>query len=459
MRTRLFAWVAALAAAYAVLTALADPRRFVADSPGANLVVQTTAALVAVLVAVIALGRFHQRRQYADLLLVLALAQLAVGNLLFTVLPLAQGLPVSGRTVGAGTATRLTGALLLAAAAHVRPRAVDAPRRTHTDALAVAAATALLVGVGYLAARLFTPDGAGAVDPAHRLWDSAPWLALLSAAVAVASGVAAVGFARGHGRNPADELLAWLAVATIAQAGSHAVTAVTFLETYSRYVSMAELLRLAAYLLLLGGVLREVRGAWRDHAAAAVADERGRIARDLHDGLAQELAYVVTRTRRLARRLGDDDLWDVCSAAERALDESRRAIAALSHDDDDPLPVALAHTAQEVGDRLGTAVTLELDDVEVPGATKEALLRIAREAITNAARHGAATRVHVRLFAGGTEVHLRVSDNGRGFDAAAAPAAGRLGVTGMRERAAALGGQLTIASQRPGGTEVEVVLP
>jgi signal transduction histidine kinase len=459
VRTRLVAVLAAVATAYLVAATVVDPRRLVHDAPGANVAIQTTAALVAVLVAVIALGRFRERRRTADLLLVLALAQIAVANVVFTAIPLAQRVPVvSSRTVWTGLLVRLSGALLLAAAALVRRRVVDASRGAHADEVAVVVVTTVLVAVAYVAAGLLPRLAAAAVDPGRWVWDTAPPVAVLAMLTAFASAVAAVGFVLAHDREPGDELLGWLAVAATAAAGSHAVTAVSFLETYSRYVSSADVLKLACYLLLLGGVVREVRGTWRDHTAAAVAEERRRIARDLHDGLAQELAFVVTRSRRIARRTADDDLWAVCSAAERALAESGRAIAALTRLEDEALDVALAYTAEEVGGRLGTAVTLELDPrVRVPAETQEALLRITREAITNAARHGSASRVHVRLFADHA-VRLRVSDNGRGFDAASAPAPGRLGLTGMRERAAAVGADLLVSSRRPGGTDVEVVL-
>ncbi len=460
VRTRLLAWLATVATSYAVFAAYVDPSRLVRAAPGANLTIQTTAALVAVLVAVSALGRFRQRRQVADLLLALSLVQIAAANLLFTAVPLAQRVPTTGsRTLWAGVLVRLMGALLLAVAAHVPPRAVEPSRRRYADPAAVVLVTSTLLGLAYLAASRLPRVSPAVVEPGSRLWDTAPGLALLCALTALASAVAAFGFVVAHDREPADELLSWLAVAAAIWTGSNAVTAVSFLETYSVYVSTATVLKLACYLLLLGGVLREVRGSWHDRAAAAVAEERRRIARDLHDGLAQELAFIVNRSRLLARRTGDDGLWAVCSAAERALDESRRAIAALSHDDDESLDAALAHTAEEVGGRLGTAITLELDPaLTVSRDAKEALLRIAREAITNAARHGLATRVHVRLYADGA-VRLRVSDNGHGFDTAAPALPGRLGLVGMRERAAAIGADLTISSRRSGGTDIEVVVP
>jgi signal transduction histidine kinase len=459
--TGLKTWGVALATAYVVISALEQPRNHVWSAPRANLVIQTTAALVAVLVAVIAFGRFRQRRESADLMLVLGLAQLGAANLLFTALPLAgtASAPHS-RTIWAGVVVRLVGTVLIAGAAHAPYRVVERPGRGPSDGAAVVAATGVLVLVTYLIAGRLPALDARVLDPAARMWSVAPRLAWLNILAAAASAIAAIGFVRARARRRDDELLSWLAVACVLAAGSNAVTAGSFLSTFSAYVSVSEILKLACYLVLLGGVGRQIIEYWHDRAAVAIAEERRRIAHDLHDGLAQELAFVVTRSRMIARRTGDEEMWSVCSAAERALDESRRAIAALSRDGDEALDVALAQTAEEVAGRLGTAVTLELDQtVAVPNATKEALLRIAREAITNAARHGAATRIHVRL-SGGDGVRLRISDNGKGFDATRTQdLPGRLGVTGMRERTAALGGELLISSRRPGGTDVEVVLP
>ena len=453
MRTRLAAWAFALATAFAVVVSVADPARSWSTVPGANLVVQTIAAVVASLVAVIAFGRFRLRRKLGDLLLVLALGQLAVANLVFTVLPLAAGDGVAERAVWAGTLARLAGWLLFAAAAYVRWRQVD-DGAVYADEAGVLVGTAALAGLAWAAAGAL--PGTTTPGPAARLWDVAPGMAAVIGVTALAGLVAARGFLRAHEREPGDELLAWLAFAGIAAGGGNVVTAGTYLSAYSPHVSAAELFKLAGCLLLLGGVVREIRGYWRDRAAAAVAEERRRIARDLHDGLAQELAFVVTRTRMLSRH--GEDLWDVCSAAERALDESRRAIAALTRDDDEPLDQAIAYAAEEVAGRHGTRVTLELDCIDVTSDRREALLRITREAVANAARHGSATRVHVRL-SGADGVRLRVSDNGRGFDAAAPPPPGRLGLASIRERAAALGGDVTLSSRRPGGTDLEVVLP
>lgn len=454
MRPRLAAWAVAVSTVLVVALSVTSPDSAWADAGRANLLVQTTAALVALLVAAIAYGRFRLRRRLADLLLVLALGQFAVGNLLFTTMPLVADGTAGSRSAWAATLTRLAGVVLLCAAAFAGGRAVDRPRRTG-DATGVALATVTLTGLALVLARSLPEIDPG--SPGERLWATAPGLSAAHVLTAALAALAAAGFLRAYGRDPGDGLLAWLAVASCAAAGGYAVTAGTFVSSYSTYVTNAELLRLGSCLLLLGGVLRELRGYWHATAAAAVAEERRRIARDLHDGLAQELAFIVTRSRVLARRTDDVDLWWICSAAERALDESRRAIETLTRDDDEPLDLALAHAAAEVGARLGTNVTLELEDIDVSGDCREALVRIAREAIANAVRHGAATRVHIRLSVR-DGVCLRVTDNGIGFDADAQPPPGCLGLTGIRERVAALGGAVTVSSQAR-GTAVEVVLP
>ena len=153
-----------------------------------------------------------------------------------------------------------------------------------------------------------------------------------------------------------------------------------FPSLYSDWVYTGDFLRLGFYLLVLVGTGREIQTYWRRLADVAVLEERRRIARDLHDGLAQELAFIAAETRGPASK-----------AAERALDESRRAIAALTRPVDEPLHVALVQAAEEVAHRVGTQIRFEGETVStVPGDTREALIRIVREAVTNAARHGGA---------------------------------------------------------------------
>jgi signal transduction histidine kinase len=257
-----------------------------------------------------------------------------------------------------------------------------------------------------------------------------------------------------------DELMGWFAAGATVAAFAR-VNYFLFPSLYSEWVYTGDFLRLAFYLLLLVGAAREIRGYWASVTAAAVLEERRRIARELHDGLAHELAFIVTEGARLSeRRKQDVDVAEIAVAAERALGESRRAIAALTRPLDEPLAAVLSQMAGELAERCGVVLELDLDErIDVPPAAREELLRIVREAVTNAARHGSASVVRIELT-DGHGVRLRVVDNGSGFDSArvAATAAG-FGLTSMKERGEALGGSVRIDSRPGEGAEVEVRLP
>jgi signal transduction histidine kinase len=117
--------------------------------------------------------------------------------------------------------------------------------------------------------------------------------------------------------------------------------------------------------------------------------------------------------------------------------------------------------AQELRDRFHVAIAVDAHlDADLPSAAREHVSRIAREAIANAARHGGARNVTVSLRSAPSGVALRVVDDGCGIadaDGEAAPEG--FGLSSMRERAAALGGHLSVRPARRGGTELEVVLP
>jgi signal transduction histidine kinase len=216
-------------------------------------------------------------------------------------------------------------------------------------------------------------------------------------------------------------------------------------------------LRLSFYILLFVGAAREIGVYQRAFAQARVLDERRRIARDLHDGVAQELAFIVATTRDLVKT-GNVRLEPVLSAAERGLDESRRAIVQLGQRIDEPFDVALVQTVEDVAQRLGTRVAIEAEPA--PGLApdrQEQLLRIVREAMTNAVRHGSANNVKVHFSNGGT-LRLRVEDDGIGFDPSTVTSRG-FGLMVMQERAKAIGGRLAIDSTPLGGAQIEVVIP
>ena len=215
-----------------------------------------------------------------------------------------------------------------------------------------------------------------------------------------------------------------------------------------------DLFRVLFYAVLIVGAAREVGTYWRGLAETAVLEERRRIARDLHDGVAQELAFIGRR----ARRLGSDAYaHEIAAAAERALNDSRRAIAALTQPLDRSLADVIAEALDGVAGRHGFELDLRLEqDVDVSSEAREALARIGCEAVANAARHAGTDVVRVEL-AGGDRVRFAVSDTGRGFDPVV-PAAGRFGLTIMRERAEAVGATFRVHSRPGAGTTVEVVL-
>ena len=127
---------------------------------------------------------------------------------------------------------------------------------------------------------------------------------------------------------------------------------------------------------------------------------------------------------------------ELAGAADRALDEARRAITVLSVTEPQSLDHAISQTVEDLGSRLGVTWDLQLaDDVHVPGEVTENLLRIVREAITNAANHGASEHVRVSLERT-AQLRLVIEDDGCGFDPDRQVDAGGFGLLSMRERAA-----------------------
>jgi signal transduction histidine kinase len=207
----------------------------------------------------------------------------------------------------------------------------------------------------------------------------------------------------------------------------------------------------------LGNLMSLALSNWAAHEILkeqSTADERRRIARELHDGLAHELAFIASKASK--GRTNSIDSRELALAADRALDEARRAIAVLSSVTPQPLSLAIAQTAEDLGARFGIPVHLELaDDIELPGVSTENLLRIVREAITNAATHGNPTRVLVRLEQD-NGVHLVIEDDGSGFDRGAGPSPTGFGLVSMNERATSMGARFTVQSAVGQGTRIEV---
>lgn len=211
---------------------------------------------------------------------------------------------------------------------------------------------------------------------------------------------------------------------------------------------------LAAFSFMSLGALRQLALQRRLTAAALAERDRQRLARDLHDGICQDLAFIAAHVARLG---ADGDDHPVAVAARRALAASRGTLAELSASDAPSTPRALRTVADELAVRFGITVDVRAQDVELR-ADREAVVRIAREAIVNAAKHGHAQHVLVSLQIEEGRLVLRVQDDGHGLAPAELWREG-FGIASMRQRASELGGRLETRPGDDGGTELEVVMP
>jgi signal transduction histidine kinase len=448
--------IAAVAAALTLIVSLV-PSALAYRAPEGHVAIETAAALVSLLVAFIMLGRFLRGGRLVDLLLAAALGVIGVSNLFFAVAPAAAGHPFSHWGAWASTVGRLAGSLIFGVAAFLPDRDVRARQRSALRVAAACAALLAAIGIGFALAGPMLPLGIDPeLSPRPRVV-GAPGVLVAQLMLMAVYAAAAIGYARLAERT-GDGLMGWFALGAVVYAFA-GLNYFLFPSLVSEWVYVGDFLRLAFFVVLLLGAAGEIQRYQGRLADAAALEERRRLARELHDGLAQELAFIATQSRWLSRQDGAPVQMDpLVVAAERALDESRSAISALTRPLDDPLDAALAQAAEDVAGRVGVRLRLELDEgIEVPASMREGLVRIVREAVTNTARHGQASSVTVQL-SGGSGVRLSVGDNGIGFDPAERDGRG-FGLTSMRERARALGGELTISSAPGAGTTIEVVIP
>ena len=466
--TRTWVAVAALsAAAFTLVVTILPFLSFAYRSVEAHMAIETTAAITSALAAVLLYGRILEYGRHSDLALFAALLLFAGTNLCFSVVP-----PILGFERGGGFSTWAPVAGRLASAA-VFAWAAFAPDTPLQDARAAAARVLLLVvGALALVIAVVAPLASvlpHAIDP--ELSPEAgnrprivgePGVLAVQAVAMLLYAAAAYGFLRRSERTH-EELSGWLAIA--ATLGSFArLNYLLFPSLYSEWVYTGDFLRLGFFAVLLVGAAREIMRSQRLQAEALMVEERRRMARDIHDGLAQELAFIATHAQRLGpRTVGRRDdqavlIRQLRDAAQRALDESRSAIEMLTLSRDERLSDAICRAAENVGVRYGARVEVDLDDgFQGSRALREAMVRVVREAVMNAVRHGGAQTVHVKLR-GPDPIVLLVRDDGKGFDPDAVNGGG-FGLTSMRERARALGGELRITSALGEGATVELRVP
>lgn len=427
---------------------------------------ETAAGLVLILVATLLLGRFRRGGRLLDLLAFAAVAVLAGKALLFSVLAAILHEPGGGLTTWRTTGAGMVGAALLVAAALSPDRTIkDRGRAIKITVVGSFGALCVLMGAAGLfeLPAAFTDPPESTAELQRLSQDSA--LLVADAGAALLFLIAGVAFARRAARER-DEFELWLGIgATIA--GIAYLNYTLFPSQYTDFLYAGDIFRILAVIAWGFGTIRMIGAYQTAYAEAAVLDERRRVARDLHDGVAQELSFISSQMHWLlgeSTQNGGDGTFRrtsglIMEAVQRALDESRGAISALNRPLHEPLHLALAHTAEEVTGRLGAHLELELDDrIAVAPASEEALTRIMREAISNAVRHGHAGTVVVEL-SNGSGIRLRVSDDGKGFDPSQPQSKGSYGLISMRERTEALGGTFKLSTQPGRGTSVEVRLP
>jgi signal transduction histidine kinase len=443
--------VTAIVSATATLLVSALPGLdFAYGQPELHVGLETASALIALLASFLLLGRFRRRRRLDDLALFVAMSLFALSGLGFSALPAMFVEEGSEKfSTWAALSGRMLGAVALALGAFVPPRTIRLPGRPPLLAvlvpIIVVAVTAMIVGL--LRSHLPSPVEAELTPEASgrpRL-DGHPTILVVQLLVAGLFGAAAVGFAR-RSRRERDGFVAWLAVASVLGAFAR-VNYFLYPTLYTEWVYVGDAFRLLFYALVLAGALREISSYWEAASRATVLEDRRRVARELHDGVAQELALVGMNLKRLDQ--DDEYVRRAVAGVERGLADARAAISALRTPTDEPLDVALARVARDVAAREGAEVVLALaPGVKASLDTTQALMRIVAEAIKAAARTGRSDLVHVELE-DGRPICLRVRNIGLGNGPALAA---------LREHAASIGGVVRVAHARAGGTEVEVTL-
>ncbi|MFN2489224.1 MAG: sensor histidine kinase [Actinomycetota bacterium] len=465
VRPRSFTAGAAAAGALVTLTVLVVPGvHFAYRGPELQVALDTAEASIALLVAYLVFGRFRERGMWSDLLLVFGFAVLGSTNLLFAIGPEVVHATGPGLGTWAPLAGRLLGSAAIAAASLPSLRRVARPEAAVVPLVGGVAGSLAVIAASVSALSSRLPEGIEVTlrpeQSGHPHFEGHPALLGAQIMLLLLFGVASMGFTA-RAEHHQDDLVRWLG-AGCALAAFSRLNYFLFPSLYTDYVYTGDLLRLGFYLFILEGAVREIRAYWRSRAIAAVLEERRWLARDLHDGLAQELVFIAGQTRLLQREKAADPrpvLERLAGGVERAVEEARRAIAALTRPIDEPFGRVVAEAAETLGMREDVELRLELEPgVEISPAVREQLLRITREAIANATRH-ADPRVVTVALSGSGGIRLSVSDDGRGFDPAAEGGCNGFGLTWMRERAEALGGSFRVHSERNKGTTIEVVLP
>lgn len=275
-------------------------------------------------------------------------------------------------------------------------------------------------------------------------------------------------------QRPAD---AYLAIGLVLAAFSQVHAAVNP-GSYASLVTTGDFLRVGFYAVLLAGVFVQSRADVRTIQEAnaelrllrdaevnrALLEERGRLAREMHDGLAQDLWTARLKQGRLAALVEGEEqkalAQDVMDAIDTGIADARQTVMAMrAGSTDAPLLEIVKRYVEDFGDRFALDMRFEATGPApaLPARSEAEVLRIVQEALNNVRKHADATVVRVSASATDEGLEIVVMDNGRGFDDGR-PSTG-FGLVSMRERAALIGARLTVRSAPSDGTRVVISVP
>src|SRR5919109_755067 len=412
--------------------------------PELGLVLQTIMAFAGGIIALLAGIRYAVEGRRLDLLVCTGFLVGTTSIVGFSVIPMLNGGPVHRPETWAGVVGRLVSWLLIAVAPFV-------PGRSGPRALAnTAVASCLVLLLAWFALRSAAPE-LPAIDPNSET----PGLLTGSlAAQALLNLLALVGFGKRFYERRED-LDRWLALAATLMlfASIHYVFTPVLAASA---VSRGDFLRVLAYGLLLAGAWRAISFA---AFGRAVAEERARVAREIHDGLAQYLFAVSTHATMLQRGAPQEEtIAKLKEAADAAQQEARFAILALSTASGNaPFDAALRRYIDFLTADGLLEVDLEIDPgVRLAPDEQIEVFRIVQEGVGNVRKHANARRAEVVIGMRDDERFVSVRDDGEGFDGQATEAG--QGLKNIRARTESIEGGFTLTS-RPGfGTALEVVL-
>jgi signal transduction histidine kinase len=417
--------------------------------PELGTVLTTVMMLAAALVTILAGVRFSVEGRRLDLLLAGGYFTAAAADLAFQILPMLGGGPVDRASDWAAAAGDLLAWTMIAAAPAPWLRSRVKRRQSALGNLFVLSVLAL-AGLWGLSRWLSggQPDLVGTADERPAL------LLGCLAALALLNLLALIGFGVRF-RDQGEDLDRWLALGSTLMLFASLHTIFTPLLP-GEYVSQGDFLRVLGFAVLLVGVWRAIRFS---ELARAVAEERARVAREIHDGLAQYLFAVSTHASML--EAGADPavaLPRLREAAAAAQQEAKFAVLALSSAAGNaPFDAALRRYVDFLTADGAIEVDLEIDRSMRLGPDEQIeLFRIVQEGLANARRHASARSVLVEIGRRSGDRVVTIRDDGVGFESE--PKGAGQGLKNMRERASSIGGRFTIASTPGSGTAVEVVL-